>query len=103
MDQQTLFVIILRYLVPLETILTQREEHLKFLDKYYAKGVFQASGPQIPRAGGIILAKADSRDELKSILEEDPFHLQKSAEYQIFEFVINKESNPFSQFREEIF
>jgi uncharacterized protein YciI len=100
MENQTFFVVILRYLVPIEIIIEQRPEHVKFLDKYYAKGIFQASGPQIPRYGGVILARAKSRDELRMILEEDPFYIHKSAEYQITEFIINKSSEPFSDFLE---
>jgi uncharacterized protein YciI len=87
-------------LVPLETILSQREQHLKFLDKYYEMGIFHASGPQVPRTGGIIIAKAASRDALNKILHEDPFYQYKSAEYQVFEFGINKRSKAFSAFLE---
>lgn len=100
MKNHNLFVVVLRYLVPIETILDQRDEHLKFLDIYYAKGIFQASGPQVPRYGGIILAKATSREELSKVLEQDPFYQHKSAEYQIFEFSINKQSDAFSAFLE---
>ena len=102
MDNPTLFVVILRYLVPLEIILEQREEHLKFLDIYYAKGIFHASGPQIPRTGGIILANASSREELQKILEDDPYYKYKSAEYQIFELTVNKKSQAFNTFVESI-
>lgn len=102
MDNPTFFVVVLRYIVPLETILEQREEHLKFLDIYYAQGIFYASGPQIPRTGGIILANASSREELKKILEDDPYNKYKSAEYQIFEFVVSKTSEAFSTFVESI-
>lgn len=100
MESQTFFVVILRYLVPIEIIIEQRPEHVKFLDKYYAKGIFQASGPQVPRYGGVILARATSRDELRKILEEDPFFIYKSAEYQITEFTVNKCSEAFSVFLE---
>jgi uncharacterized protein YciI len=100
--EQTLFVVILRYLVPIETILEQRPAHVEFLDKYYAKGVFHASGPQIPRYGGVLIAQAKNRDELKRILEEDPFCVYKSAEYQITEFTVNKQSGAFASFLAKI-
>jgi uncharacterized protein YciI len=101
-EDKTLFVVILRYLVPIETILAQRGEHLDFLDKYYKQGIFQASGPQIPRYGGVILASAPNRDGLTKILEEDPFYQYKSAEYQVIEFAINKQSDAFAQFLKHI-
>ena len=102
MEDKTLFVVILRYLVPIETILAQRSEHLEFLDKYYREGVFHASGPPIPRYGGIILASAPNRDDLNKILEEDPFYQHKSAEYQVIEFAINKQSACFAEFLKNI-
>lgn len=100
--EETLFVVILRYLVPLETILENREEHLKFLDKYYAKGIFHSSGPQVPRYGGVLIAKAKNRDELLEIVKEDPFYSKKLGEYQITEFKINKCSEAFRNFMAEI-
>lgn len=100
MENPILFVVILRYLVPIETIIAQRPEHVIFLDKYYAKGIFHASGPQIPRYGGMILAKASSREELNKILKEDPFYQYKSAEYQVIEFTVNKHSDAFGDFLE---
>jgi len=100
MENPTLFVVILRYIVPIEIIIEQRDEHVIFLDKYYAKGIFHASGPQIPRYGGMILAKASSREELNRILAEDPFSQYKSAEYQVIEFTINKRSDAFDVFLE---
>jgi uncharacterized protein YciI len=81
-----MFVVILRYLVDLETILQNREDHVVFLKKYYDQGIFLVSGPQKPRNGGVILAQANSREELENILSQDPFKSRKLAEYQIYEF-----------------
>ena len=80
-----LFVVILKYIAPLEKIEACRPEHLKFLDEQYAKGVFIASGPQIPRTGGIILARGTDRDFLENLLKSDPFACQSLATYEIFE------------------
>jgi uncharacterized protein YciI len=57
------------------------------LDRYYQSGHLIASGPQVPRTGGVILAKASSRDELVKIFAEDPFVKQGYAEYQYIEFI----------------
>ncbi len=92
-----MFVVVLRYLVDLETILENREDHLKFLNKYYDQGIFIVSGPQKPRTGGIILAKASSREDLQNILNEDPYYHRQLAEYQIFEFIPNHSSTEFAQ------
>lgn len=91
-----MFVVVLRYLVDLETILQNREDHLVYLKKYYDQGVFIVSGPQKPRTGGVIIAHAPSRDELWTILKEDPYCSRNLAEYQIFEFMTNHTSPDFA-------
>jgi uncharacterized protein YciI len=82
-----MFVIVIRYLKPLSEIEKVVDSHRAFLDRYYQSGHLLASGPQVPRSGGIILAKASSRDELVKIFAEDPFVKQGLAEYQFIEFV----------------
>lgn len=74
MKKEKLFIIILKYIVELDKITEFRSAHLEYLDKYYAKGVFLASGRQNPRFGGVIIAKAESREKLYEILAQDPFH-----------------------------
>ena len=60
--------------------------HVAFLKKYYAAGSFLVSGRQIPRTGGIIIAVADSREQIESIMAEDPFCKHALAEVRIIEF-----------------
>ncbi len=55
-DKTNLFIVILTYKVPLEKIDALRSAHLDFLSNYYAKDFFIASGPQMPRKSGIIIA-----------------------------------------------
>ena len=93
-----LFIVVLRYIVILEKINEHRKIHLEYLDKYYAKGYFLASGKQNPRFGGVIIAKAPSRKKLNQILAEDPFARNLCAEYQIIEFEPNKSTQEFQHF-----
>jgi uncharacterized protein YciI len=93
-----------KYIVDLEKVAEHRQAHLEYLDIYYAKGIFLASGKQNPRFGGIIIAKAETRGELYEILAQDPFHRHLCAEYQVIEFEPNKGTNGFENFlREEGF
>ena len=48
--------------------------HVKFLKKHYAAGTFLVSGRKIPRDGGIILAVGKSKQEIETLIKEDPFH-----------------------------
>ena len=81
-----MFVVDLNYIAPLEKIDAIMSEHMKFLRKYYKQNAFIASGRKVPRTGGIILVLAKSKDEVEEIIKEDPFVINKLAEYSITEF-----------------
>lgn len=87
---KNLFVILLNYTVPLDIIDSYRADHLKFLDRYYKKGVFIISGPRNPRSGGVIFARCSDKASLQKICAEDPFALHRLATYEIIEFTPTK-------------
>lgn len=93
-----MFVVVLRYLAPLDVIDSHRKSHLEFLDKYYYKNIFVTSGRQTNSNGGIIIARNVTRSELLKIFEEDSFQINGCAEYQLFEFTPNKAHPDFSHF-----
>jgi uncharacterized protein YciI len=74
-----LFVIILRYIVPIEEINAMRPDHLKFLDEFYKKGNFLISGRQNPVSGGIIISQGEDRKEIQEIIKLDPFYIKKCS------------------------
>ncbi|HET9929921.1 MAG TPA: YciI family protein [Polyangiaceae bacterium] len=81
-----MFIIELTYKVALEKIDAQMRPHMAFLNKHYDDGTFIISGRKIPRDGGIILAVGKTREELESIVREDPFVSLGLADYRIIEF-----------------
>lgn len=81
-----MFVVDLKYIAPLESIDAIMGDHMKFLNKYYKVNAFIASGRKVPRTGGIILVLAKSKDDVEKIIKEDPFVINKLAEYSITEF-----------------
>jgi uncharacterized protein YciI len=81
-----MFVIELTYKTDLAEIDAHMAEHVKFLKKHYASGSFLVSGRKIPRDGGIILAVGTSREQIESIIQEDPFHARGLADFRIIEF-----------------
>jgi len=85
-----MFIIDLNYIVPLEELDQHMANHVKYLRKYYKKNVFVASGRKVPRTGGIILALADSRDEVDLIIQEDPFYKLELAEFTITHFLTSQ-------------
>lgn len=82
-----MFLVLLTYLKPLSEVDLFVGEHREFLARQYADGVFQLSGRKEPRTGGLVLAKAASREHLDAILRQDPFHREQIADYQVIEFV----------------
>ncbi|MGE4799155.1 YciI family protein [Yersinia hibernica] len=80
-----MFVVSLTYHQPLDIVEPLTESHKEWLKKYYAQGVFIASGRKVPRTGGIILAKSIERAMLDNILAEDPFNAV--ANYSVTEFI----------------
>lgn len=82
-----MFVVSLSYKVDLSEVDKHLEAHVAYLQKQYADGYFLASGRKEPRTGGVILAKAGSRDELQTVLQQDPFYLHQLADYEVTEFL----------------
>ena len=81
-----MFVIELIYKAALTSIDAHMSAHVRFLKKHYAAGLFLVSGRKIPRDGGIILAVGRTRDEIETIVSEDPFVALGLAEFRIIEF-----------------
>jgi len=81
-----MFVIELIYKADLAQIDAHMTAHVRFLKKYYAAGNFLVSGRKIPRDGGIILAVGKSRQEIETLIQEDPFYAHGLAEFRIIEF-----------------
>jgi uncharacterized protein YciI len=92
-----MFVIELTYNAPLADIDARMRAHVAFLKKYYAAGNFLVSGRQVPRTGGIIIALADSREQIESIMAEDPFCKHGLADVRIIEFRASQRADDMPQ------
>lgn len=82
-----MFIISLTYTCDLDQIDAHLEAHIEYLKKQYAAGNFIASGRKVPRTGGVILARFNSREELDKALQLDPFYSENLASYNIQEFI----------------
>ena len=80
------FVVTLKYLVPMDKVAEIVNEHRAYLDHGYSQGWFLASGPQNPKTGGLIIARAPGRDYIERLLDKDPFKLKQIASYEVTEF-----------------
>lgn len=82
-----MFIVSLTYTCELDQIDAHLTAHIEYLKKQYALGHFIASGRKVPRTGGVILARFDSRNELEATLQQDPFYKENLASYDIQEFI----------------
>lgn len=93
-----MFIIELTYKVSAEEIDKNLDSHMAYIEKYYNTGHFLASGRKVPRDGGIILAKADSRKRIEDIVSKDPFNINGFADYRIIEFKATKNTKEYKEF-----
>lgn len=80
------FVVVLTYTAPLARIDELLEAHRAWLAEQEDAGRLLASGPLLPRTGGVLLAAGGSRAEVETALASDPFHLAGVATYEVVEF-----------------
>jgi len=91
-----MFIIELTYRVELTKIDELLNDHIAYLNEQYAAGHFEVSGRKIPRTGGIIISNVATRQKLDEILQKDPFHVHKLADYTVTEFVPSMTSKAFN-------
>jgi uncharacterized protein YciI len=90
-------IVIVKYRKALDAVDQHIAEHRAWLDTLFARGVLLASGPLVPRTGGLLLASGTrSREELDSILLDDPFRNHLIAEYEVITFTPTKRSACYS-------
>lgn len=95
-----MYVVLLTYTQPLAAIEEGLPPHRQYLARHFATDTFLLAGPQVPRQGGVILVRAESRAEVEALIAEDPFHQKGLAEYQIIEFVARATSPALAAFVE---
>ena len=95
-----MFIVSLTYKCPLSQVDQHLDAHVAYLKDQYAKGHFIASGRKVPRTGGVILAKAESKESLEKILAQDPFAQADLADYEITEFTASMVGEGFEKLKD---
>ncbi|MBM7811431.1 YciI family protein [Saccharothrix algeriensis] len=81
-----MYVVLLEYIKPLDEVDYSLPDHVDWLNKQYEAGHFLVSGRQVPRVGGVIIARPMPRGRLDALLATDPFAVNKLARYRVVEF-----------------
>jgi uncharacterized protein YciI len=90
-----MFVLLLTYTKPLAEVDVLMREHVAWLDEQYDAGRFLVSGRQIPRTGGVILARGDDRAEIEALAASDPFVSGGVATCEVIQFRASKSAAGF--------
>lgn len=96
-----MFVLLLKYLKPLDEVDVHRPAHLEFLERYYREKKFICSGRKDPPTGGVILANVGTEIEATKIICEDPYFVHGVAEYEAIHFTPGRFDPEFAPFVSE--
>ena len=66
------FIIDLEYKAPIEEIEKHLDPHMDYIHAGRDKGYFISWGPKVPRSGGLIIAQAETREEIEAFAATDP-------------------------------
>lgn len=80
------FIVEINYLIPPEEMTEVRALHRAFLKEGYDKGWLLLSGPLVPPSGGVVVARAPSREALEALFSRDPYHIHHAATHEFIEF-----------------
>jgi uncharacterized protein YciI len=80
------FIVELTYTVPFEQLADALPAHRDYLNAGYERSWLLFSGPQLPKTGGIIVARAPSLEALQQFFLHDPFQTRGLATYRYIEF-----------------
>ena len=96
-----MFVVLLTYVKPLPEVDRHMRAHMKFLDQQYAARTFIASGRQVPRTGGVILARCPSKEALVELMQRDPFLQNGVATFEVIQFRTSQHDPAFAPFADD--
>ena len=80
------FIVEITYTVPVEKLANVTPVHRAFLQTGFDSGLLLFAGPQVPRVGGMVVARADSLEEIQQFFAEDPYQVQGLGTYRFIEF-----------------
>ena len=82
------WLLLSRYVRPLEEVDAVRAEHVAHLERQRDAGRFVAWGRLVPPTGGFVLARHVDRATLDGVLAEDPFSVAGVAEWEVRELSV---------------
>ncbi|MCX8641205.1 MULTISPECIES: YciI family protein [unclassified Gilliamella] len=93
-----MFIFSITYLKPISEVEKYLPQHIDYLERHYQSGHFIASGRKVPRIGGVILCRAENKEQALTIMQKDPFYIYQIAQYELLEFIPTKFAKEFEVF-----
>jgi uncharacterized protein YciI len=93
-----MFILKLKYSKPVDEVDKVLASHTKYLEKYCSLKKFICTGRLNPRTGGVIICNAKNKEEVETLIKEDPFYTNEVAEYEIIEFLPKVYAEGFEEY-----
>jgi uncharacterized protein YciI len=80
-EETAVYLMISKYLAPLDEVDAAREDHLAFLEGLEERGLVVTAGRQSPPVGGVVLLGVDDEAQAVQLIADDPYVQRGLAEY----------------------
>jgi uncharacterized protein YciI len=81
-----MYILISTYTRPIDEVNAQLDHHRAWLARHYETGRVLVSGRRNPTTGGVIVLRADSREQVDELLADDPYTQHGLVDYEIVAF-----------------
>ena len=81
-----MYLLLARYTRPIEEVDQMLDAHRAWITEHSDAGRILMTAREVPLIGGMILARADSDEEIWQMIREDPFYESGAAEYEVRQF-----------------
>lgn len=91
-----MFIITIHYLRSQDEVDDVMPQHIEFVQHHFANGFFICYGQQVPDRGSVLIARGESREQVESVMCENPFYQTGVGDFTITEFTPVLYSQQFS-------
>lgn len=77
------------------------QQHKTYLEREYQSNQLLFGGRKVPRTGGVLISKHATEQELRQVLDSDPFIQSGAVSYSITEFIPVMASKDYTQLLEQ--
>jgi len=92
------FLVLIRYVRPIDEVDAVRPAHRVFLQEQYRAGLLVCSGPRTDRTGGVLLAPSGDRAAVDAMCVADPYARAGVAVHEVIEFDCLSHADGFAPF-----